>query len=133
MTVKNLIEKLKKIQDKTKPIGYNITNKIVGVNKFVELDDVIGVLEYEDVVKLQHNVVINNGFDRMEKEMELEEIEVDFNEAIDNIVASKERMLKTDDPQELISCNAWLKSYCEDLILLSETIYNKMDKKFTLK
>lgn len=53
MTTQELINILEKIKDKTKPIGYNVRGQ------FRTLDNMLGVNEYEDVIELQHEIMVN--------------------------------------------------------------------------
>lgn len=52
MNVKNLVEVLKQIEDKSKPVG------IVIRGEFYPLDSLVGVLEWADVVELQAEIKI---------------------------------------------------------------------------
>lgn len=52
MTVQELIDNLNTIEDKDKPIGYAIRNH------FLTLDNTVGILEYADVVELQHEIKV---------------------------------------------------------------------------
>lgn len=58
MNVKNLVEVLEQIEDKSKPVG------IVIRRKFYPLDSLVGVLEWADVIVLQEE--INVGKEIME-------------------------------------------------------------------
>lgn len=50
MNVKNLVEVLEQIEDKSKPVG------VVIKGKFYSLDGLVGVLEWADVVVLQEEI-----------------------------------------------------------------------------
>lgn len=52
MNVEELSEILSKINNKQKPIGYYVNGQ------FRTLDSMFGVNEYEDVVELQHEIIV---------------------------------------------------------------------------